>query len=183
MLIQVLIQKAVEPGNLSISSISSISRVLVILLLILRPVKRLLDSLILYDKKGERLNYPEGRSIILQNLSTREKTNMISKLPKKATYIKACFRQFWKLKLAPKIDTTAGIGTESPWHGHRAQISLTNQQRHYSFVPKLKERFLFTLAPAPLPPEMASKAPRAFFGYIWAMPAGFIVSVAPTCES
>ena len=93
--------------------------------------KRLLDSLILYDKKGERLNYPEGRSIILQNLSTREKANMISKLPKKATYIKACFRQFWKLKLVPKTDTTAGIGTESPWHGHRVHISVTNQQRHY----------------------------------------------------
>ena len=92
--------------------------------------KRLLDSLILYDKKGERLNYPEGRSIILQNLSTREKANMISKLPKKATYIKACFRQFWKLKLVPKTDTTAGIGTESPWHGHRVHISVTNQQRH-----------------------------------------------------
>ncbi len=93
--------------------------------------KRLLDSLILYDKKGERLNYPEGRSIILQNLSTREKANVISKLPEKATYIKSCFRQFWKLKLAPKTDTTAGIGTESPWHGHRVQISVTNQQRHY----------------------------------------------------
>eukprot|EP00966_Prymnesium_polylepis_P088623 2050814-Prymnesium_polylepis.1 len=40
--------------------------------------KSLLDSFILYDKKGERLNYPEGRCVILQKLSVREKTNMIS---------------------------------------------------------------------------------------------------------
>jgi hypothetical protein len=31
--------------------------------------KHLLDSLILYDKKGERLNYPEGRCIILHKNS------------------------------------------------------------------------------------------------------------------
>jgi hypothetical protein len=42
--------------------------------------KRLIDSFILYDKKGERLNYPEGRCIILQKLSAQEKSNMLSKL-------------------------------------------------------------------------------------------------------
>ena len=36
---------------------------------------------------------------------------------------------------------------------------------------------------AGLAPGMASEAPRAFFGYIRAVPEGFIASVAPTCES
>ena len=62
-------------------------------------------------------------------------------------------------------------------------MTRANLPYMYSFVSLLSYGFLFALAPAPLPPEMASKAPRAFFGYIWATPAGFIVSVAPTCET
>jgi hypothetical protein len=48
--------------------------------------KTLVDSFILMDKKGDRVNYPEGRTIILQNLSTAEKSRVLSTLPKKAQY-------------------------------------------------------------------------------------------------
>ena len=41
-------------------------------------------------------------------------------------------------------------------------LTCTGLICNYSFVPKLSYGFLFALAPAPLPPEMASKAPRAF---------------------
>ena len=92
--------------------------------------KDMLDSFILYDKKGN-LKYPEGRSIILQNLSTREKAAMISRIPKGATYIKGCLRKFWKLKLAPKANSWKGIGTESPWHGHRFHTSTSNANRAF----------------------------------------------------
>ena len=46
--------------------------------------KTLVDSFILMDKKGDKVNYPEGRTIILQNLSTAEKSRMLATLPKKA---------------------------------------------------------------------------------------------------
>ena len=93
--------------------------------------KKLVDSFLLLDKKGKQVNYPEGRCIILQNLSTAEKSRMLSNLPKKANYLKACFRLFWKLKLKPKSDTLDGIGSESPWHGHRFSTTATNKQRRY----------------------------------------------------
>ena len=56
-------------------------------------------------KKGEKIKYPEGRTITLQNLSTAEKSKMLTSLPQKANYLKACFRLFWKLKLTPKAGT------------------------------------------------------------------------------
>ena len=90
----------------------------------------MLDSFILYDNKG-KLKYPEGRSIILQKLSTREKAAMISRIPKGATYIKGCLRKFWKLGLAPKKDSWKGIGTESPWHSHRINIDTSNKERAF----------------------------------------------------
>ena len=93
--------------------------------------KKLVDSFLLLDKKGKQVNYPEGRCIILQNLSTAEKSRMLSNLPKKANYLKACFRLFWKLKLKPKSDTWDGIGSESPLHGPRFSTTATNKQRRY----------------------------------------------------
>ena len=44
--------------------------------------KTLVDSFILMDKKGDQVNYPEGQTIILQNLSTAEKSRMLATLPK-----------------------------------------------------------------------------------------------------
>ena len=83
--------------------------------------KTLIDSFILYDKR-RNCKYPEGRQIILQNLSVRERANMLSALPKTATYIKECFREFWKLNIRSAPDTWEGIGSESPWHGRRMKI-------------------------------------------------------------
>ena len=94
--------------------------------------KTFLDDFLLFDKKGKKQLYPEGRSIILQKLSTQEKSKMISNLPKKATYIKECLRRFWKLKLEPLEHSLDGYSAESPWHGHRFRIhGVTNKQRAY----------------------------------------------------
>ena len=92
--------------------------------------KKLLDSFILYDKRGNK-KYPEGRTIVLQNLSTREKAAMLSQLPKGATYLKECFREFWKQKIKPDTNTYAGIGSDSPWHGHRVKLDTENWKRAY----------------------------------------------------
>ena len=92
--------------------------------------KIMLDSFILFDNKGN-VKYPEGRSIILQNLSTREKAAMLSRIPKGATFIKGCLRKFWKLALAPKQNSWKGIGTESPWHGHRFNAITSNANRAF----------------------------------------------------
>ena len=73
--------------------------------------KQILDHFILYDRKGN-LRYPEGRGILLMNLSTRQKTAILASIPKGAEYMKACIREFWKLRIRPVgLD---GVGTESP---------------------------------------------------------------------
>ena len=75
--------------------------------------KLIIDEYVLKSKKG-KLKYPEGRSILLQNLSTSEKANILGNFPRKATYFKECLREFWKLKITPAAGRT-GLPTESPW--------------------------------------------------------------------
>ena len=101
--------------------------------------KTMLDSFILYDNKGN-VKYPEGRSIILQNLSTREKAAMLTRIPKGATFIKGCLRKFWKMALAPNnrthgresrrqsADGTVAPNPHRPWHGHRFSTSTTTSE-------------------------------------------------------
>ena len=84
--------------------------------------KILLDHFLLRDKRG-KLKYPEGRGVLLLNLSNREKHNMIHRLPTKATYWRECLKAFWRLKLKPKFDGWELAAAESPWHGHRIQLS------------------------------------------------------------
>jgi hypothetical protein len=91
--------------------------------------KDILDSWILYTAGG-KCKYPEGRAIILQNLSTREKAAMISRIPKKAEYLRQCLRDFWKLQLTP-LDPKCGVTTESPWHGHRWKSDAPNHIRAF----------------------------------------------------
>ena len=85
--------------------------------------KNLLDHFLLHDKKG-KLNYPEGREVLLLNLSNRETHNMIHRLPTKATYWKECLiKAYWRLKLKPKYNGWEFAAAESAWHGHRIQLS------------------------------------------------------------
>ena len=84
--------------------------------------KQLIDSFILYDKK-ENLIYPEERMAVIGRLSAFQKTRMLKSLPKEATYMKACFKEFWALGLRPTWDNRwEGIESESPWIGHRVKI-------------------------------------------------------------
>ena len=93
--------------------------------------KTLWDGFILKNKSGTKTKYPEGRAIVLMNLSTREKASILSNFPKNATYIKECFRQFWKLKLKPKTTSFEGVISESPWHGHKYLADTDNNFRAY----------------------------------------------------
>ena len=49
--------------------------------------KRMWDRFILYDKKGT-LKYPEGREILLYNLTGWQKLSILANIPKKAKYIR-----------------------------------------------------------------------------------------------
>jgi hypothetical protein len=73
------------------------------------------------------LRYPEGRSIVLQNLSLRQRAKILSDIP--STYMRTCLREFWKMKITPK--GTEGVGSESPWHGYRYMAKATNAIRTY----------------------------------------------------
>jgi len=92
--------------------------------------KRLWDRFILYDKKGN-LKYPEGREVLLYNLSGWQKLTILANVPRKATYIRACLKEFWKLKLHPKADSYEGVSSESPWYGHRLRLDVENNFRNY----------------------------------------------------
>jgi hypothetical protein len=50
-----------------------------------RSLITLLDHFLLHGKRG-KLKYPEGRGVLLLNLSNQEKHNMIHRLPTTATY-------------------------------------------------------------------------------------------------
>ena len=60
--------------------------------------KDIIDEYILKDTKG-KIKYPEGRGIVMQKLSVREKARILANFPKKCEYFKACLREFWKLKI------------------------------------------------------------------------------------
>jgi hypothetical protein len=88
--------------------------------------KRLWDRFILYDKKGN-LKYPEGREVLLYNLSGWQKLTILANVPRKATYIRSCLKEFWKLKLHPKADSYEGVSSESPWYGHRLRLDVDGE--------------------------------------------------------
>ena len=91
--------------------------------------KEIVDEFILKDKKG-KVKYPEGRDIILQKLSVREKARILANFPKGCEYIKVCLREFWNLKIEPI--GKEGIATQSPWHGHVWQSAAPNHVRAYA---------------------------------------------------
>ena len=92
--------------------------------------KDIVDEFILKDSKG-KVKYPEGRGVIVQKISTREKARILSNFPKKCEYFKSCLREFWKLGAQP-TERLDGIATESPWHGHTWQSAAPNHVRAYA---------------------------------------------------
>ena len=61
--------------------------------------KKILDSYILYQ--NGQLKYPEGRAIVMCNLSNKEKKDMLQKIPKSSNYIRTCLKEFWRFDLKP----------------------------------------------------------------------------------
>ena len=90
------------------------------------PWKRLLDSMLLSNKKGEE-DYPEGRAILFCKLSPYEKTKLLKRLPKKALYIRSCLIDFWKLDLKPAAPADERfIGSEPLWWNHDFEVKLND---------------------------------------------------------
>jgi hypothetical protein len=83
--------------------------------------KKIWDEYVLKDKQG-KTRYPEGRTVVFQNLSVRQKAKIISSFPKGAKYAKACLRAFWALRITPQGNQ--GIASESPWYSHRVQLNV-----------------------------------------------------------
>jgi hypothetical protein len=79
--------------------------------------KDLLDYFILTDERGN-LIYPEGRSIVMSNLSVNEKRRMLLQIPTGATYVKECLKAFWDLKLKP-VNPTEMLQSQHLWHSHK----------------------------------------------------------------
>ena len=60
--------------------------------------KEMWDSFILEDAAG-RERYPEGRSILLHDLSVAQKAKILSSFPQKAEYARSCL---WRLRFVPE---------------------------------------------------------------------------------
>ena len=61
--------------------------------------KDLVDHILLHNPGTGELIYPEGRGILLANLTPAKENRMIARIPAKATYLRACLRAFWELGL------------------------------------------------------------------------------------
>tara|TARA_B110000046_G_scaffold118207_1_gene125009 strand:+ start:2316 stop:6662 length:4347 start_codon:yes stop_codon:yes gene_type:complete len=85
--------------------------------------KELLDSLIIYDKKG-REKFPEGRAILMSKLSNTDKKNVLKDLPKGSIYWRECIKAHWNMKITQdtsKVDKY--VGREPLWRNWRYDAS------------------------------------------------------------
>ena len=92
--------------------------------------KTMMDTFILRDKHGKE-RYPEGRTVLLQDLSVRQKAKIINGIPKGAKYMRQALREFWRIKIKPKKGCKRGIQSESPWYGHRFKAGVPNDVMMY----------------------------------------------------
>ena len=101
--------------------------------------KKLLDGFILRDARGDTV-YPEGRKIVMCDLSLHQKRKLLQRLPKKMSYIRDAFKAFWKMKIRPRWEGPwTGIAAESPWYGHRMKLPAPAWLSKYL---RLKQRVL-----------------------------------------
>lgn len=86
--------------------------------------KKILDQFLLYDRYNQ-LKYPEGRRILICNLTEYQKTALLNRLPKTAKYFKQCLKEFWNLHLSPILtNDTNNIRAEPIWHNYRFTIDI-----------------------------------------------------------
>jgi hypothetical protein len=83
--------------------------------------KNMLDEFILKSTRGGKLQYPEGRTIVVMGLTVAQKRAILKRMPTKAVYWKECLLAFWDLKLDRQVEGWEGIDGESPWHGQRTE--------------------------------------------------------------
>ena len=81
----------------------------------------MLDEFILKSTRGGKLQYPEGRAIVVMGLTVAQKRAILKRMPTKAVYWKECLMAFWDLKLDRQVEGWEGIDGESPWHGKRTE--------------------------------------------------------------
>ena len=74
--------------------------------------------------------YPEGRGILLANLTPAEKKKMIARIPAKATYLRVSLRAFWKLGLTPE-KPDSNLDSQFFWHNWRFNTPATHHTRKY----------------------------------------------------
>jgi hypothetical protein len=92
--------------------------------------KDLVDHILLHNPGTGELIYPEGRGILLANLTPAEKNRMIARIPAKATYLRACLRAFWKLGLTPE-KPDSNLDSQFFWHNWRFNTPATHHTKKY----------------------------------------------------
>ena len=96
------------------------------------PWKTILDFFLFKDKKGND-THPEGRAILFCKLTSHEKLKLLHRLPKKATYIRQCLKDFWSFKLTPAKEAHERpyIGSEPLWWNHDISLKINWRDRNY----------------------------------------------------
>jgi hypothetical protein len=105
--------------------------------------KDVLDAILLYDKRGN-LKFPEGRKILLCNMTNKQKAKLLRGLPKPtrrtphkgAQYLRQCLKSFWKLDLKQDLSVTRGIAAEPLWNNNRFKLTgvLPTTRQYFSTI-------------------------------------------------
>ena len=92
--------------------------------------KHVLYHMVMVDKRGLD-KFPEGRSIMFSRMTPADKVRMMRGVPKRAEYIKSCFRAFWKLGIKQDLTKTEYLRSEPFWHSARFRLNSTPVERNY----------------------------------------------------
>ena len=92
--------------------------------------KQVLDSMLLYDKKGD-LKFGAGRSVLMCPLAYGQRVKLLQTLPKRATYIRACIHAHWKMGYKQDVTEVKWIRGEPFWESARFRVSSEYRTRKY----------------------------------------------------
>ena len=85
--------------------------------------KRVLDQLLLRNKRTGKSTHGEGRQTLICRLTSSQKTALMKNLPTKATYIKNAIRAFWRLGIE-QCTTNDDGSTNNDNIAHRRRINM-----------------------------------------------------------
>ena len=93
--------------------------------------KQLLDSLLLYNNKG-REKFPEGRAILMCNLSNTDKKNLLKDLPGGSNYWRECIKAHWKMQIKQDPDKMDEFICREPlWRNWRFDTKCDHNTRRF----------------------------------------------------